>query len=354
MEQRQFLRLTDRALVRGTLIVLALVSLVLLAWQLRGILMLVFGAVLVAVIFRALAQPIRRITGMPDGLAVGIAVLLVAGVLVLVGWLFGAEMAAQVRTLIDILPGAWQSFEFRVGDYALGEQLRAMVADATPSGTGLLTNIGGVVLSLGTAITDTLIVLVGGIYLAMQPRLYRTGTLKLVPKQRRGLIAEAMDHSGNALRLWLKGQLISMTVIGFLTGLGLWLLDVPSAIALGLLAGLLEFIPLAGPVLAAIPALLIALAVDPSLALWVLGLYIVIQQIEGNVLQPVVQQYAVDLPAVILLFSLLAFATLFGVVGIILAAPLTVVVYVMVKRLYVREVLDTPTPVPGEDEEQAS
>jgi predicted PurR-regulated permease PerM len=122
-----------------------------------------------------------------------------------------------------------------------------------------------------------------------------------------------------------------------------------SAVALGLLAALLEFIPFVGPIVAAIPAVLIALTLSPELALSVVILYTVVQQVEGNVLQPIVQQYAVDLPGVVLIFSLIAFGTLFGVIGIIFAAPLAVVTYVMVKKLYVRETLGTATPIPGED-----
>lgn len=126
--------------------------------------------------------------------------------------------------------------------------------------------------------------------------------------------------------------------------------SVPSALALGLLAGLLEFIPLAGPIIAALPAILIALVAGPQAALWTLGLYPVVQQIEGYVLQPFVKQYAADLPAVILLFSLLGSGMLFGALGIVFAAPLTVFAYVLVKRLYVAKALKTPTSIPGEEQ----
>ena len=139
-----------------------------------------------------------------------------------------------------------------------------------------------------------------------------------------------------------------MVVVGLLTGIGLWALGMPSALTLGLMAGVLEFIPFAGPILSAVPAVLLALAVSPDLALWVLLLYFAVQQFEGYVLTPLVQQYAVDLPGVVLLFSLLAFGALFGTLGVILAAPLTVVTYVLIKRLYVIETLHTPTPIPGE------
>ena len=158
-----------------------------------------------------------------------------------------------------------------------------------------------------------------------------------------------MDESERAVRLWLKGELIAMLVIGLMTGIGLWLLGVQSWLVLGILAGFFEFIPFAGPILSAVPAILIALVQSPQLALWTALMYVFIQHSEAYLIQPVIQQYAVEVPAVVLLFSLLAFAVLFGAIGILFAAPLTVVAYVMVKRLYVIEALDTPTPIPGED-----
>ena len=343
--------LTERVFIRRTLIVLGLTALFFLAWQMRALLLLIFGAVLVAVIFRAIADPIHRWTRAPDGVAVALAVLLVLAVLALAIWMFGAQVSAQVRSLAETLPDAWRSFEQRVGEAGLGEQLGSMIESGAPSGSGVLSGISRFAMSLGGGIADTLVVIVGGIFLAAQPSFYRSGALKLVPPHRRHLAGEALDDSEKALRLWLKAQLISMTVVGLLVGGGLWLIGVPSALTLGLLAGILEFIPLVGPIIAAVPAVLLALAAGPETALWTVGLYLLVQQIEGNLLQPVVQQYAVDLPAVILLFALLGFAALFGALGIILAAPLAVVLYVLVKRLYVREALGTSTPVPGEDED---
>nr|WP_283773504.1 AI-2E family transporter [Altererythrobacter sp. KTW20L] len=274
-----------------------------LTWQLRSLLLLFFGAVLIAVIFRSIARPIRRFTKAPDGLAVALAVLAVTGVLAGASWMFGSEVSAQVRTLTEALPDAWRVIERRISEWALAESVEDMLGSAIPSGSGVLSGLSRFVLSFGSGLADILVVMVGGIYLAAQPQLYRRGALQLFPPQRRELAGKAFDESGRALRLWLKGQLISMVIVGLLVGVGLWLIGVPSALALGLLAALLEFIPLVGPILAALPALLIALALGPQTALWVLGLYLIVQQIEGNILQPVVQQYAVDLPAVTLLFS---------------------------------------------------
>ncbi len=251
----------------------------------------------------------------------------------------------------EALPAAWRAFESRIGALGLGGQLERLTASLSSPGGASLSAFGRAIMTVTTGIADVIIVLVAGIFLAVQPRFYLTGVVKLVPRAKRQLAIEAIMESERALRLWLKGQLIAMVVVGLLVGLGLWALGMPSALTLGLLAGILEFVPFAGPVISAIPAMLLALAVSPDLALWVVLLYFAVQQFEGYVLMPLVQQYAVDLPGVILLFSLIAFGAIFGMLGVVLAAPLAVATYVLVKRLYVIEALHTPTPLPGESKE---
>ena len=340
MDERQF--------IRRVLIVIALTGLVFIAWTLRTLLLMLFGAVVVATVFRAVADRIARLTRCPQRLSVVISILVVLGTVAGLIALFGAQVVNQVDTLRETLPLAWRAFEQRVGDLGLGQQLASLAESVTAPGSTSLSAFGRTILSLGGGIADVLVVIVAGIFLAAQPRLYATGAITLVPPAKRALALEAMTESEHALRLWLRGQLIAMVVVGTLTGLGLWALGMPSALTLGLLAGILEFIPFAGPVLSAIPALLLALAASPDLALGVLLLYLAVQQFESNVLTPLVQQYAVDVPGVILLFSVLAFGALFGVIGVLLAAPLAVVTYVLVKRLYIVEALHTPTPIPGQ------
>ena len=341
-----------REFIYRALIVFALIVLGGVLLRISTVLPLIFGAVLVAVLFRAIAEPLARRTNMPDGLALAAAVTIIFGILAAAAWLLGSEVRAQVAVLTETVPASWQALERRLEAWGMTDQLDEMVADMKPSGSGMLSQVGGVALTFGSGLADLLLVLVGGVYLAAQPQLYRTGLLKLVPPSRRELAADAVDDSGRALRLWLLGQLVSMTIIGTVTGIGLWLIGVPSALTLGLLAGLLEFIAIIGPIIAAIPALLIALTQGADVALWTLGLYIMVQQLEGNIVQPMVQQRAVDLPPALLLFSLVISGLLFGIVGVILAAPMTVLVFVLVKRLYVREALQTETSVPGEKTEE--
>jgi predicted PurR-regulated permease PerM len=339
----------DRKFIRRALIVIALVSITFLLWQLRTLLLMLFGAVVVATVFRALADLIRDRLRLPDGIAITLSIVLILGSIAALVAVYGGQIGAQVRTLAEAVPVAWESFEKRVGDMGLGRELAALVESADPAGGGSAAGFGRLLMSVGSGIADALVVIFGGIFLAAQPNFYRIGAIKLVPQAKRALVAEAMIDSERALRLWLRGQLFAMVIVGLMTGVGLWLIGVPSALALGLLAGLLEFIPFAGPILAAVPGILLALVIGPDLALWTAVLYFAVQHFEGYLLQPLVQRYAVDLPPVVLLFSLLGFSILFGVIGMLLAAPLAVVSYVLVKRLYVQEALGTKTPIPGED-----
>ena len=339
---------TERNFVRRVLIVLGLATVFFLVWQLLMLLLMLFGAVVIASIFRAVADLICRYTRLPNGVSTALSILLVLGSLATFVAVFGAHLAQQLATLRETLPAAWQAVEQRVGDLGFSEQMDRLVATITTPGGGSLSGFGRTLLSIGSGIADLIVVIFAGIYLATQPNFYRVGAIKLVPAARRKVAAEAMLESERALRLWLKGQAIAMVVVGLLTGFGLWALGMPSAFVLGLAAGLLEFIPFAGPIIAAIPAIILALAVSPELALWVTLLYLAVQQFEGTVLTPLVQQFAVDLPGAVLLFSLIGFGSLFGTLGVILAAPLAVVTMVLIKRLYVIETLDTPTPIPGE------
>jgi predicted PurR-regulated permease PerM len=330
------------------LVLIGLAGLALILWQLREVLVLLFGAVVVGTIIRAIAEPLSKHLKLPDGLAVLIAVFLILGVLIGVGWLLGRQIASQTDALTKAIPAALQKLDLWLAGFGMAHPFATWLQQLHSNGGKLVASFGNWLSTASDAVANMLIVFFGGVFLASQPRFYRTGAIKLIPEARRGILSQAMNESERALRLWLKGELIAMIVIGVMTALGLWLLGVQSWLVLGILAGFFEFIPFAGPILSAIPAILIALVQSPELAMWTALMYVFVQHSEAYLIQPIIQQYAVDVPAVVLLFSLLAFAVLFGPIGILFSAPLCVVTYVLVKRLYVIETLDTPTPIPGE------
>jgi predicted PurR-regulated permease PerM len=284
---------------------------------------------------------------LPIRIAVMISVLLVAGIIALIAWLVGSQVGAQSQQLAETLPRAAQLIDERLAGLGFGRPVGQSIEHVQAAGL-IGSDLKGFLSSASLSVASFLIVFFGGIFLAAQPRLYGIGAIKLIPPARRALVGEAMEESDRALRLWLKGQLWAMILIFLMTWAGLWLLGIPSALILALISGVLEFIPYAGAITSAIPAIMVALVQGPELALWVAGLYVLVHHVEAYLVQPVIQQFAVEIPAVITLFALLAFGLLFGFLGVLLAAPLAVVSYVLVKRLYVIETLDTPTPIPGE------
>jgi predicted PurR-regulated permease PerM len=339
----------DAAFVRRVLIVAAVAVIALLLWSVVDILVLIFGAVLVGVLLHALAEPVADRTPLTEGWALVAATLTLLAGIGLAAWLFGAEVRAQVAELADRLPEAWRALEQQLGTTDLDERLISRAQDAAPNAGSVVSGLASVLTSFVGGLADFLLIVVGGLYLAAQPGLYRRGALLLFPPDGpRERVASTLDACGAALRLWLLGQLVAMTFLFVVTGLGLWAIGVPAALALALLAGLAQFVPLIGPVVAAIPALLVALSEGWQTALWTLLLYLAIQQVESNLLTPLVQRQAVSLPPAITLFAVVAFGLLFGPLGILFATPLAVVAFVAVKMLWVRAALGEPTEVPGD------
>lgn len=329
------------------LVVLGLVVLALFLWRIADVLLLVFGAGLVAILLRELADPIARRTGWRDSVALGLAVALVLAVLGAAGWLFGYEVGTQFGELANRLPQAWNSIRAHLQQYAAGKLLLQGLQDAGSLGA-LAAKVTQATALVSTALLHLVLVAFGGVYLAASPRLYRDGLLKLFPETARERVAGVLETSVRALRLWLRSQLITMAVVGVLTGLGLWLAGVPAPLALGLVAALAEFVPYLGPIVAAIPGLLLAMTESPQTLLYALAVYLVVQQLEGNAILPLVERQMLKLPPALVIFSVLALGLVFGLLGLVFAAPLTVLLVVAVGKLYVRETLGAPLKVPGE------
>lgn len=346
-----------RGFVHRVLIALALVALALFLWRVADVLLLIFGASLVAVVLRALADPLRRRTRLNDTVALAIVVLALLGTLAGAGMLFGAEVVRQASELATRLPVALEQAGEALQDRLAGgiaDRILDAIPDAMPSLGGLASALTrGAAVAVG-AVVQLVIVLVGGLYLAGDPAVYRAGVLKLLPEQARAQVGGLIDASARALRLWLLGQLITMAAVGLLTGLGLWLIGMPVPFALGLLAGIAEFVPYVGPIAAAVPGLLIALAEGPTMLLYAALVYLVVQQIESNAIMPLVARQVLALPPALAIFAVVALGVVFGPLGLIFAAPLTVLLVAAVARLYVRETLGTKVTVPGETKAEAA
>jgi predicted PurR-regulated permease PerM len=328
--------------LKRTLIVVAVATLPVLIWYLSGVLLMAFGAIVFALLLRLIAEPFVRWLSLPQSVALLLSGLVILAVIGGAGYLFGTRISAQLQDVIDRASSGTAAVQNILQNSPFGKFLLGHLNNVSFSITDVLSGV----LSMSTrAVEGLAILLISGIYLAAQPELYRRGVISLFPPRAHRRAAETFDEIGAALRLWLIGQLIQMLLIGTLASLAVWIIGVPSPLALGLIAAVGEFIPYLGPILAAIPAVLVAFTVSNHAALWTLLAYIAINQIEGNLIVPLVQRHLVAIPPAVMLLGIVAITYLFGPIFILFAAPMAVVIFAAVNLLYIRDTLHEKTAI---------
>lgn len=303
-------------------------------WRAADVVMIAFGGILIAVALHALALQLRRFRPLPRRLALPVAILLVVTALALVAFLVGDTLVSEVGQLATQLPQAVDKLSEWLSRHGLGRALLGSFG----SGEGVassVSRIAGAAFTTVGVVANVLAVVVLGIYFAVDPGLYRRGALRAAPPAWRGPMAATIDAAYEALRKWLGGAALAMVAVGVLTGVGLWALDVPFALSLAVIAALLEFVPFIGPIVAAVPAVLVGFAVSPQTALYVALLYLGIQQLEGYLLTPLIQRWAVSLPPAAAVLAVFLAGVLIGIPGILFAVPLFVVLRVVVEKLYI-------------------
>lgn len=338
---------SPKNVVRMAFIVGAVIVLGLLVWQLTEVWVLVFAATLFAVILRSIAAQVERYTPIPPPWSLMIAIVSMALLGAAFVLLLGLQIKEQFADLFEQLPEYIANVGEQLGIDDPEQQVVQRMGEVSFD-SGLLGLATAYTTSTISAVTSFVLILIIGVYLAANPRHYLRGLLKLVPDPYTQRISDTLVNIGSALRQWLAGQFIIMVIVGTLVSIGLSVIGLPSALALGFMAGIAEFIPILGPLLAAAPALLIAFSEDRETLYWVIGLFIVVQQLEGYVIGPLVQRKAVHLPPVVTILSIVGFGILLGLPGIVMAGPLAVTLMVGVERLYVRDTLHGQVDVPGE------
>ena len=330
---------------RRVAVTIALVALALFLWKIAPVLMLAFAGIVFAGAVRAASTPLTRYARLPETWAVAIVFALFLLLVMGGGYAFGKTIATQAAELWEAIKAAATKLQELMGSTPLGTWiLENMQGGADPEAMGKV--FKGTVTVFGGA-ADVILVLFLALYFAVDPKMYRNGFLLLLPQGARERVGGALDASGVALRRWLLGQLGAMAIVGLLTGIGLWAVGVPLAIPLAILTAILDFVPLIGPLIAAIPGLLIAFSQGPEVAMYAALVYLGAQFLEGHLVMPIAQKWAVKLPPVLGLLAIVAFGIVFGFIGVLFAMPLTVVALVLVDRLWVKR-LD---PESGKDEE---
>lgn len=327
----------------ATLVVTGVVLVLLFIWYAADLLMLVFAGVLISILLRGFTRLLGQKTGMGHGLSLAIVSLALVVFIVVGVWLITGRIGAQLIELRLQLPVAVENLKQYIGQYEwarnaidslpnLNDWLAARSATIISRLTGLASTTFGVVVNI-------VIVLIIGLYLASQPDLYSSGFKHLLPSRYRKRAGEVFDAIDVALWHWLGGRFGLMILNGALTALGLWLFGVPIALTLGLIAGLLNFVPNFGPWIAAVPAVLIAFLQSPQQALYVALLYLILQSIDAYLLTPLVDRKSVQLPPVLTITAQVLLGLAFGFIGLLLASPLTAATMILVQMLYVEDVI---------------
>lgn len=319
----------------GIFAAFALVAIVL--WQGAEVFLLVFAGLLLAIFLRSLSEFLAARTPLSSGWALTVVLLGIVALIVSGFWFLSDSVERQFADLSDNLPVAFERLRGQIAQYPIGRRIVEQMPSAQAfilGGGGERANIFGRVTGYFSTALDgavnVLIVLMTAVYFAFNPKLYREGIVNLVPQTQEKRAREIISTVEYTLRRFLIGISGSMAINGTLTFLGLWFLEVPFAIPLAILAGLLTFIPNIGPFIAAAPAVLIAFSNSPAQALYVLVLYLVVQNLDGFVISPIIQQRAVSIPPVLVIASQLLLAVLFGFLGLLIAVPLFAAVFVLV------------------------
>lgn len=331
-----------RRVLSAVAIAAAALVLLFLLWQLREVVVLVFAGILVALFLSAAANWIAARTPLPRWLALALVIVSIVGSLVLIFWLRGASLIEEVEELRSTLPAAVEELKERVGRYELGQRIideAPRLGELLSDRDNVFSRVTGVFSATFGALTTVVLILFLGIVFAAEPGTYLSGALALVTPARRPRVREALRAAGDAMGAWLLSKLIRMVVIGVVVSIGLLLLGVPAPFLLGIIAALLTFIPNFGPILAAVPAILLALIQGPQTALYVILLYGGIQAVETYVLDPLLDRTIVSLPPGLTLSTQIVLAMLVGPVGLAIATPAAAAGVVLVRKLYVEDVL---------------
>jgi predicted PurR-regulated permease PerM len=328
----------------GVAIVAALSVLYLL--ELAHLLLILFAGLLAAVVMDGLARAVHRRLPVPRKVALVTGFVLAVTGLAAFFWWSGPRIAEQLDSLLNRIPEVVGNLAGRARSTDLGRDLLSRGAGAgpvamLPSGRQVVGGVTGVFTSVVGAASSAAIVTFLGVYLAWDPDLYRSAVLRMAPEgERRDRLERMFETTSHTLRRWMVARLVSMSVVGVLTGAALAVAGVPLALALGLIAGVLAFVPFIGPILALLPAVLVGFGQSSRTALVVVLIYVGVQAVESYLITPVVEKEAVYLPPAFLIAAQVIMGTLFGLVGVFLATPIAVTGVVLVRTVYLGGVLD--------------
>lgn len=311
-----------------------IIVLLLLFKTLFSVILLSLAGILLAVYFRGFGNMLHRKLHWPAKLCIFLSVFIN---IILVGgffWFAGARLQQQISQLSDQLPQTVQHLKEQLSQSDIGSKVLSYMNSAADS-----IKIESVAKKFfsGTfgVLSDIYVVLLFAIFFTADPLLYKRGIIHLLPVKAKAKGDKLLEGLNAVLKKWLKAQIIGFFFIAVFTGVGLWIVGMPLILTLALIAGILNFVPNFGPLIALIPAVLLGLMQSPSTALIVACIYIGVQIIQSAVTQPIIQQKMVSLPPALTIFAQVGFGILAGFWGVLLATPIVVIVLKIMNSLYV-------------------
>jgi predicted PurR-regulated permease PerM len=341
-----------RQIAAGGCAIVGFTALLALIWYAASTLFLLFAGILFGVFLTALSDLLKRVIGGGPGLRLIIVVIMFVAAfgtfLVLYGTTI-ADQAALLATTVKSQVGTVKDFLDRHGVDTSFLDVSALTGTETmPSTSPHLPNAGALASGTSTVLSQSLKILAGlfstvgnifivlllGVLLASQPQVYRDGVLRFFRAPQRTRAAALFDDLGETLRRWLLGQLVTMTTIAIVVSIGLSVIGIPGALALGIQTGLLTFIPTVGGIIAGAIIVLASLGSGWAALFSAFGLYLVVQLLEGNVLTPLIQRRAIEIPPATIFGAQILLAFLFGIWGLALTLPLIATIKVVLRHIY--------------------
>ena len=317
-----------------------------LAFKLLALWLLIFGAILIATVLRALAEPLIKYARFPPAVAVLTVFVAVLAFISVTFYLFGRELVDQAAIVSAQMPAAVKVIQAKLQATYVGRAIQGQIASLGSQASGALSNLPIIASNVAASMAELLVATIAGITLAIQPGRYRDGVVLLFPTRHHEKLRDGMNAAGQALRGWFTAQFIAMVIVGTLIGVLLSsVAHLPSAVALGLLAGIAQFVPLVGQVVSTACGLLLASVLGWPAMAWTLAIYFGVAQLEANLISPYVQRRINEIPIVLSLFAVIGFAGLLGPLGVLYAMPITVVLYTLVRKVYIehRDTDETPS-----------
>jgi predicted PurR-regulated permease PerM len=339
---KKALRLGTPEVIRAAKITAVVVGVLAVAigfWYARTAILLAFAGILLAIVLYGASRALAEFTGLPRMVMLATVVFAVALFFAVVTLTAGPTLTRQIAELARAIAAGATTLTKEVASFADQANLLqnidlVQLLSGFMSPWGIATGATSVALSIVGILSAGLIVIFFGIYFAADPHTYVAAAARVVPEERRAASQQMMYDTGDLLRRWLIGQSISMAAIGSLTYVGLLILGVPIPFVLALFAGLAGFLPYLGPIIGAVPMVLVAGGESLDLALYVLGLYAVIQFLESYLLTPLIQARAVSMPPAVVILSQLVLGAVFGLLGLALATPLAAAATVPLRYLF--------------------